>query len=367
MTATIRRIDVRPLRAELRRPWGPDVRDLTFLAVEVEDSDGAVGDGFSWTPTIGAASVRAMLEHDIRDWAIGRPADATEVWEPLWRHLHEAGGGGVTTIAMAGLDLALWDLAARRAGASVADHLGRRRDRVRAYGSGINRHYPFDELVAQAERWVAAGFDAVKVKVGLPDLADDVARVRAVREVIGPDRGLMIDANQLWTLDQALRAVDALAPFGLRWIEEPLRADDLASHQRLAAHLRLADAFDVPIAVGENLYTRYRFAEYIDAGVARIVQPNIVRVGGITPFLEIAKLAESRGVQLAPHLLLDLSAQLAMAVPQEIAVEAAEDASLAELGVLADDPPVAVDGGWARDTSQVGLGLRLAASVPTPA
>ncbi|MRG61193.1 mandelate racemase/muconate lactonizing enzyme family protein [Agromyces sp. CFH 90414] len=353
MTAPIRRLDTRRLRAPLARPWGPDVRDLTFLAVEVEDADGAVGHGFSWTPTIGAASVQAMLEHDIRDWVVGRPADAAEIWEPLWRHLHEAGGGGVTTIAMAGLDLALWDLAARRAGASVADHLGRRRDRVRAYGSGINRHYPLDDLVAQAERWVAAGFEAVKVKVGLPDLADDVERVRAVREVIGPERELMIDANQLWGLDDALRAMEALTPFGLRWIEEPLRADDLASH------VRLADAIDVPIAVGENLYTRYRFAEFIDAGVARIVQPNLVRVGGITPFLGIARLAADRGVELAPHLLLDLSAQLAMAVEQDVAVESAEDASLAELGVLTGDAPVVVESGWARDARLPGLGIRL--------
>ncbi|WP_350347537.1 mandelate racemase/muconate lactonizing enzyme family protein [Agromyces sp. G08B096] len=353
MTAVIRRLETRLLRAPLSRPWGVDRTSLDLIAVEVEDDEGAVGHGLSWTPTIGGSAVQAMLERDIRDAVLGGPADARAVWQPLWEHLHEAGGGGVTTMAMAGLDLALWDLAARRSGVAIADHLGRRRDRVRAYGSGINRHYPLDELVAQAERWVAAGFDAVKVKVGRPDLADDVARVRAVREVIGSDRDLMIDANQLWSLDQALRAMEALAPFGLRWIEEPLRADDLSSHIRLAATI------DVPIAAGENLYTGYRFAEFIDAGAAQIVQPNVVRVGGITPFLEIAGLAADRGVELAPHLLVDLSAQLAMAVEAEIAVEAAEDAAFAELGVLADDAPVAVEAGWARDTRQPGLGVRL--------
>jgi L-alanine-DL-glutamate epimerase-like enolase superfamily enzyme len=368
MSATIRRLETRPVTAVLSRPWGPDVTELSLIAVEVEDSDGAIGHGLSWTPSIGAASVLAMLDHDIRDWALGRPADATVIWEPLWRHLHEAGGGGVTTIAMAGLDLALWDLAATRAGAPLVDHLGRRREAVRAYGSGVNLHYPIGELVAQVERWVAAGFHAVKVKVGGPDLAEDVRRIAAVREVLGPDRGLMIDANQRWSLDQAVRAFDALAPFDLTWIEEPLRADDLASHVRLRT---ATEQLGVPIALGENLYTRYRFAEFIDAGAVQVVQPNVVRVGGITPFLAIAELADDRAVTLAPHLLPDLSTQLALALTRETVVEAVEDASFDELGLLAGPSPIAVESGIARDTRQLGLGVRLAgpagASAPVSA
>lgn len=366
MTVTIRRLDARPITAALSRPWGPDVTELSLIAVEVEDSEGAIGHGFSWTPSIGAASVLAMLEHDIRAWAIGQPADATAIWGPLWRHLHEAGGGGVTTIAMAGLDLALWDLAARRADAPMVDHLGRRRDTVLAYGSGVNLHYPLDELVAQVERWVAAGFHAVKVKVGGPDLAEDVRRIAAVRDVLGPQRGLMIDANQRWTLDQAVRAFDALAPFDLTWIEEPLRADDLTSHVGLRG---ATEHLGVPIALGENLYTRYRFAEFIDAGAVQVVQPNVVRVGGITPFLTIAELADDRGVTLAPHLLPDLSIQLALTLARETVVESVEDAAFAELGILEGPSPIAVDAGLARDRRLTGLGIRLSpqADAPCPA
>lgn len=367
MTGTIRRLGARPITAALSRPWGPDVAELSLMAVEVEDSEGAIGHGFSWTPSIGAASVLAMIEHDIRDWAIDRPADATAIWEPLWRHLHEAGGGGVTTIAMAGLDLALWDLAARSADAPIVDHLGRRRHRVRAYGSGVNLHYSLDELVAQVERWVAAGFHAVKVKVGGPDLAEDVRRIAAVRDVLGPERGLMIDANQRWTLDQAVLAFEALAPFDLTWIEEPLRADDLTAHVRLRS---ATEHLGVPIALGENLYTRYRFAEFIDAGAVQVVQPNVVRVGGITPFLTIAELADDRGVTLAPHLLPDLSVQLALTLARETVVESVEDAAFAELGILEGPSPIAVGDGVASDTRRTGLGIKLIpqadASRPTP-
>lgn len=352
MTATIARLATRPIRVPLRRPWGPDVRAQSLVEVVVEDSDGATGYGFSWTPSIGAAAVRAHLDHDIRRFALGRAAEASALWQPLWEHLHEGGGGGITTIAMAGLDLALWDLAARRAGVGITDHLGRRHDSAIVYGSGVNLHYPLDELVAQAERWVAAGFDAVKVKVGSPDVARDVERIAAVRQVIGPVRRLMIDANQRWSLGQAERAIGELARFVPAWIEEPLRADDLA------AHVELRRRIEVPIALGENLYTRSRFAEFIDAGAVDLVQPNIVRVGGITPFLRIADLAAESGVALAPHLLLELSAQLALALPGDHLVESVEDASFEALGALAAPSPVAVKGARVRTTGQTGLGIR---------
>ena len=352
MTASIRSIATRGIRVPLRRPWGPDVRDLSLVEVVVEDTAGDIGYGFSWTPSIGAAAVHAHLDHDIAAFAIGRDADAEALWHPLWAHLHEGGGGGITTIAMAGLDLALWDLAARRADVGITDLLGRRHETAEVYGSGVNLHFSLDELVAQAERWVDAGFDAVKVKVGSPDLADDAQRISAVREVIGPDRRLMIDANQRWGLEQAERAIGELAAFDLTWIEEPLRADDLA------AHVSLRERIEVPIALGENLYTRYRFAEFIDAGAVDLVQPNIVRVGGITPFRAIAALAADRGIALAPHLLLELSAQLALALPGDHLVESVEDASFADLGALAAPSPVAVDGNAVRTTGQTGLGIR---------
>lgn len=199
---------------------------------------------------------------------------------------------------------------------------------------------------------MAAGFGAVKVKVGSPDLARDLERIAAVREVIGPERRLMIDANQRWSLEQAERAIGEVGAFDLTWIEEPLRADDLASH------VVLRDRIEVPVALGENLYTRYRFAEFIDAGAVDVVQPNVVRVGGITPFRAIASLAADRGVDLAPHLLLELSAQLALTLPGDHLVESVEDASFDALGALAAPSPVVVDGDRVRTTGQPGLGIR---------
>ena len=216
------------------------------------DSDGAEGWGFSWTPQIGAEAVHALLEHDIarvRHRARRRPRGAL--------------GAAVAAPARGGRRRD-HDDRARRARPCAVGCRGPRaparsivdaarpaaRAAVRAYGSGVNLHYPLEELVAQAERWVDAGFDAVKIKVGKPDLAEDVERVAAVREVLGPRPRLMIDANQRWDLEtRDARRSTRSAAVRPAWIEEPLRADDLAGHAELARRI------DVPIAVGENLHT----------------------------------------------------------------------------------------------------------------
>lgn len=359
--ATIASFDARLIRVPLNRPWGPDVTSLGVIATHVVRSDGAEGWGFSWTPQIGAEAVHAMLVHDVTPAALGRRADPTTTWQPLWEHLHEAGGGGITTIALSGLDLALWDAQARSRGVAVSQLIGRHRETVRSYGSGVNLHYSLDELVAQVRRWVDAGFDAVKIKVGKPDTAEDVERLTAVREVLGPGRHLMIDANQRWDLERATTALEAFARFDPAWIEEPLRADDLAGQTELAR--RLGASSRVPIALGENLHTAHRFAEFLSAGAAQIVQPNIVRVGGITPFMRIAEVAQEHGATLHPHLLPELSGQLALTLPvtpgaAEPLVEDVENAGFGALGALTDPTPVTIADGNLTEVPHLGLGLR---------
>ena len=348
--ATIADVRVEPLRVPLTRPWGADVVDVRISAVTVTASDGAVGAGFSWTPTIGGEAVTALLRHDIAPFVTGLPA-GPEIWTQVWERLHEAGGGGLTTIALAGLDLALWDLRARRAGLPLVDLLGRRHRAQPVYGSGVNLHYPLEELTAQVRRWVAAGCTGVKVKIGRPDLAEDLERLAAVREVLGPDRELMVDANQRWDLDRALRAAAALEPLGVAWLEEPLRADDTAGY------VALRSATSIPLALGENVHTWYRFRDLIDAGAVDVLQPNVIRVGGITPFLRIADLARDAGLQLAPHLLPELSGQLALTLPGRTWVEDVEDAGFADLGALVEPTGGRIQDGWFNGGDRPGLGF----------
>jgi L-alanine-DL-glutamate epimerase-like enolase superfamily enzyme len=163
----------------------------------------------------------------------------------------------------------------------------------------------------------------------------------------------MLDANQLWSLEQAVAAAESLERYEPRWLEEPLRADDLPGYVQLAA------ATPIPVAAGENLSTGFRFREFLDAGVLAVAQPNVVRVGGITPFLRIATDAAERGIPILPHLLPELSGQLAMCLPAETMVEDVEDASLAALGVLAEPAPIRLDSARAVLVDRPGLGLVL--------
>jgi L-alanine-DL-glutamate epimerase-like enolase superfamily enzyme len=321
------------------------------IATEIQTDDGGAGRGFSWTPTIGPQAVKALLDCDIAPFVTGLEATPETVWDLLWKRLHEAGGGGLTTIAMAGVDLALWDLRARRAGASVTALLGQRQESVEVYGSGVNLHYSLEELVGQVERWVAAGHRAVKVKVGKPDIREDAERLAAVRSALGPDRKLMIDANQRWDLPATFRALDVLGEFGLEWLEEPLCADDLWAYRRLRKHS------PVPIALGENLHTIYRFRDFIDAGAVDIIQPNIVRVGGITPFRRIVELARTHSIRVLPHLLPELSGQLALTLAEPTLVEDVEDAGFGQLGVLDGPSPVRIADSRLTSSGLPGLGF----------
>ena len=345
-------LSTRHLTVPLRRSWGVEAPENHVIVTEIQTDDGGAGHGFSWTPTIGPQAVKALLDHDIAPFVTGLPANPETVWDALWKRLHEAGGGGLTTIAMAGVDLALWDLQARRAETSVTALLGQRQESAEVYGSGVNLHYTLEELVAQTERWVAAGHRAVKIKVGKPDIREDAERVAAVRSVLGPDRKLMIDANQRWDLPSALKALDVLTEYGLEWLEEPLRADDLWAYRRLRRHS------PVPIALGENLHTIYRFRDFISAEAVDIIQPNIVRVGGITPFRRIAELARTNSIRVMPHLLPELSGQLALTLAEPTLVEDVEDASFERLGILAGPSPVRFANSRLTLTDQPGLGLR---------
>ena len=356
MNAYVTSVTSRAYRLPMPRPWGPDVTSQYLIAATVTSSDGGTGQGFSWAVRAGAQAVQAMVEADCRRFAEGGPVAPAAAWDRLWWQLREA-GGGITTLAMAAIDTGLWDLRARAAGLSLTDLIGRQRDQVPVYASGVNRHLTLAELTEQVSRWVAAGHTRFKIKVGLPSLDEDIERVAAVRRIIGPGRLLMVDANQLWDLPTARRAARALSAFDLFWLEEPLPAEDIQAYAQLRA------AIDIPVAAGESLYTQAQFRDVLLAGAVDFLQPNICRVGGITPFLRIARLARLFDVPVMPHLLPDISGQLAMCLPLPGMVEDIDEGSFAALGALARPSGVVVSGDSLRAQTPPGHGLVFATDV----
>jgi L-alanine-DL-glutamate epimerase-like enolase superfamily enzyme len=285
--------------------------------VEIDSDDGLTGTGYSYTIGTGGRSVLALLRETLLPRLEGRDARCVEA---LWADLHAStratSVGAITSLALAAVDTALWDMRCRAAGEPLWRVAGGYRSRVPLYDTeGGWLQLSTEELVAGAKATVDAGWPGVKMKVGKPGVAEDLARLSAVRDVVGPHVDLMVDANQSFTPAEARRRAAAFAPLDLAWFEEPVPADDVAGHARLAA------STTIPVAVGESLYSVGQFREYLERGAASIVQIDAARIGGITPWLKVAHLAEAFDVAVCPHFLMELHVSLVAAVPNGRYVE----------------------------------------------
>ncbi|MHA7984512.1 L-talarate/galactarate dehydratase [Rathayibacter sp. CAU 1779] len=290
--------------------------EVAMLFVELRTRDGAEGIGFSYSKRAGGPAQYAHLTEIAHELLGEDPSDIGRVYDKLLWAGASVGRSGVATQAIAAVDIALWDLKAKRAGLPLAKLLGSYRDSVRAYNtSGGFLHASIDEVIDNAAASIAAGIGGIKIKVGHPDSAVDLRRVEAVRRSIGDTVPLMVDANQQWDRTTALRMGRALDEFDLTWIEEPLDAYDIAGHARLTASL------DTPIASGEMLASVAEHERFIEADAVSILQPDAPRIGGITPFLRLATFAHHREIALAPHFAMQIHLHLAAAYPTETWVE----------------------------------------------
>lgn len=290
--------------------------EIAILFAEIETAGGHQGLGLSYSKRAGGPGQFAHAR-EIAPALIGEdPSDIARLWDKLCWAGASAGRSGLSTQAIGAFDVALWDLKAKRAGLSLAKLLGSYRDSVRCYNtSGGFLHTPIDQLMANASASIERGIGGIKLKVGQPDGALDIARVTAVRKHLGDTIPLMVDANQQWDRPSAQRMCRILEPFNLVWIEEPLDAYDHEGHAALALQ------FDTPIATGEMLTSAAEHADLIRHRAADYLMPDAPRVGGITPFLKIASLAEHAGLMLAPHFAMELHVHLAAAYPREPWVE----------------------------------------------
>ncbi len=278
--------------------------------IRICTDDGAEGVGYTYTIGTGGRSVVAMLEAHLAPLLIGRdPAMIEQIWHDLLFHTHATAVGAITSLALCAIDTALWDLRCRRSGQPLYREAGGAQDSLPLYTTeGGWLHLEASALVEDALRAKQAGFGGCKLKVGRRP-QEDVARLAAVREAVGPDFEIMVDANQAFQVDEAIRRARLYEPFDLAWFEEPLPAEDLGGH------LRLCRATTLPVAVGESIYSIGHFREYMQREACSVVQVDVARIGGITPWLKVAHMAEAFNIPVCPHFLMELHVALAAAVP----------------------------------------------------
>jgi L-alanine-DL-glutamate epimerase-like enolase superfamily enzyme len=281
------------------------------VIVRIHDAEGAVGTGYSYTIGTGGSSVVRLLADHLAARLIGREADEIErLWTDLKFHTHATTVGAITSLALAAIDTALWDLRARRVGLPLWKLAGGARDRAPLYTTeGGWLHLEPQALIDDALEAKRLGFGGAKVKIGKPRAREDVMRLEKLREAVGDDFEILTDCNQAFTVDEAIRRAHMLEPIGLGWIEEPLPADDLDGH------IRLSHSTSLPVAVGESIYSLRHFREYMQKGACSIVQVDVARIGGITPWLKVAHVAEAFNMPVCPHFLMELHVSLTCAVP----------------------------------------------------
>jgi D-galactarolactone cycloisomerase len=288
-----------PIATPVRTSFGT-MHDRPAVFVRAEDAEGAVGWGEVWCnfPSCGAEHRARLLETVLAPLATSRafvsPAEAFDWLTAKTAVLAiQSGEPGPMAQVIAGIDLALWDLCARRAGQPLWRFLGGTGDRVRPYASGINPDRPQDVVAAKQ----AEGYHAFKLKIGF-GRERDLPNLAAVRDLLGAEPPLMVDVNQGWSLEEARNMVQALAGFDLGWVEEPLRADRPWSEWR-----QLADATHLPLAAGENVMGDGAFDAAIGSGTLAVLQPDLAKWGGISGCWPVIARARERGLRYCPHFL----------------------------------------------------------------
>lgn len=305
-----------PLPVVLSDSTHGDITHFELVTVRVRDADGAEGLGYTYTPGTAGAAIPVLVERYLKPLLLGQDADLIEaLWQKMWWAIHYGGRGGSASFAVSAVDIALWDLAARRQGKPLWRLLGGYDRRVPCYAGGIDLQFPIDKLLRQADDFKKLGFRAIKMKVGRDRLSEDVERVRSMRAHLGTDFPLMADANMRWGVDQAIRAARAFADYQLVWLEEPTIPDDVAGHARI---VREGGA---PIAAGENLHTLYEFKQLITAGGVTYPEPDVSNCGGVTVFMKVAHLAEAFNLPVTSHGAHDLTVHLLAAAPNRSYLE----------------------------------------------
>jgi L-alanine-DL-glutamate epimerase-like enolase superfamily enzyme len=300
------------LRRPLETPIGnatATIAEFSYLAIFLDTDEGVSGENLIFTIRPEQLKLLDAMVHALGAAVIGRDPDDTEgFWAEAWKRINFIGFAGVSIMGISAIDGAMWDLRGRVHGLSIARLIGRRRDKVATYASGgLWLTQSTSEMARQGEEFGAAGFRAMKLRLA-GDAGIDLPRLAALREAVGPGVQLMVDANQGMSAKGAMALARQMEAFDIAWFEEPVAAHDLE------ASAEVARGITMPLASGENEYTRHGFARMIAMRAADILMPDLQRVGGPSEFLKVAALAATHGKPISSHLFPEQSLQLLGAI-----------------------------------------------------
>jgi L-alanine-DL-glutamate epimerase-like enolase superfamily enzyme len=334
-------------------PLNPPLADSThrldkieWIVVEVLTDQGIAGHSCMLTFDFGPQLLKGVIDHELKRVAVGMDAQLVgAVWEACWNQVEYIGQSGLAAWGIAAIDIALWDILGKTLDCPVYKLLGACRDSVPVYGSGGWLSYSLDQLLDEVTSYVKRGFRAVKIKVGSKDKSRDVARVKAVRQAIGADVKLMVDANQSWDPRSAIDVCRLIRDFDIFWVEEPVSKDDIDGYAQVASSI------DIPVAAGEREFSMRAFRELLQRRAISIVQPDALRFGGISGCQKLAHLAEAYHAQVAPHFYKEIDVHL---------VASARNGIFIEYFPWLDDllvHPLVISSGMAIAPSHPGVGL----------